>query len=384
MLLKNTDNSTIIVFLLILIFSLCQNILFYGIPIELPALINQLPEEWSLPAIFNLVSQGAAISLIIIFLLRHLTKSKSYETITIIIILLISIITFIILGLIWHKTIIINNKSHSIYFLFFSFIIYVCEYSGSLLFLPYLDRYKTIMMRAYFLGDGISSGTLAILGFVQDSEKTQYIPILTFANQTIFIEQTSSLGFSVETYFFILSFILFCSLISFLILSITKIGQDKSNENDESIKLIHNNNNEIEEEQESQINNKSFNISNNEFYLLAMFWSCFITFGFLPGLQTYALASYSHDIYQKQLFLLKYHICGSISALIYVAANGLNHIVYILLNIHFHEVSGEKGLFWSCFMVQCGTVLGAILNYMLTVHFQLFKERFPCHNYVCS
>ncbi|CAF1290574.1 unnamed protein product [Adineta steineri] len=217
------------------------------------------------------------------------------------------------------------------------------------------------MMRAYFLGDGISSGTLAILGFVQDSEKTQYIPILTFANQTIFIEQTSSLGFSVETYFFILSFILFCSLISFLILSITKIGQDKSNENDESIKLIHNNNNEIEEEQESQINNKSFNISNNEFYLLAMFWSCFITFGFLPGLQS-----------------------GSISALIYVAANGLNHIVYILLNIHFHEVSGEKGLFWSCFMVQCGTVLGAILNYMLTVHFQLFKERFPCHNYVCS
>ncbi|CAF4041745.1 unnamed protein product, partial [Adineta steineri] len=238
MLLKNTDNSTIIVFLLILIFSLCQNILFYGIPIELPALINQLPEGWSLPAIFNLVSQGAAISLIIIFLLRHLTKSKSYETITIKIILLISIITFIILGLVWHKTIIISNKSHSIYFLFFSFIIYVCKYSGSLLFLPYLDRYKTIMMRAYFLGDGISSGTLAILGFVQDSEKTQCIPILTFANQTIFIEQTSSLGFSVETYFFLLSFILFCSLISFLILSITKIGQDKSNENDESIKLI--------------------------------------------------------------------------------------------------------------------------------------------------
>ncbi|CAF4155083.1 unnamed protein product, partial [Adineta steineri] len=150
---------------------------------------------------------------------------------------------------------------------------------------------------------------LDILGFVQDYEKTQCIPILTFANQTIFIEQTSSLGFSVETYFFILSFILFCSLISFLILSITKIGQDKSNENDESIKLINNNNNEIEEEQESQINNKSFNISNNEFYLLAMFWSCFITFGFLPGLQTYALASYSHDNYQKQLFLLKYHIC---------------------------------------------------------------------------
>ncbi|CAF1128735.1 unnamed protein product [Adineta steineri] len=377
MLWKNTDNSTIIVFLLILIFSLCQNILFYGIPIELPALINQLPEGWSLPAIFNLVSQGAAISLIIIFLLRHLTKSKSYETMTIIIILLISIITFVILGLIWHKTIIINNKSHSIYFLFFSFIIYVCEYSGSLLFLPYLDRYKTIMMRAYFLGDGISSGTLAILGFVQDSEKTQCIPIITSANQTIFIEKTSSLGFSVETYFFLLSFILFCSLISFLILSITKIGQDKSNENDESIKLINNNKNEIEEEQES----------------------------FLPGLQTYALASYSHDIYQKTIvsieisYLLVQIFCaiysnitikrypnlvhifniiatlfliyifiiakmspcppfinnillgGSISALIYVAANGLNHIVYILLNIHFHEVSGEKGLFWSCFMV---------------------------------
>ncbi|CAF3930049.1 unnamed protein product [Adineta steineri] len=428
MLWKNIDNSTIIVFILLTIFSLSPNILFYGIPIELPALINQLPEGWSLPAIFNLISQGAIISLIIIFLLRHLTKSNSYETITIIITLLMSVITFITLGLFWHKTTIINNKFHSTYFLLFSFIIYVCDYSGSVLFLTYLDRYVSIMMRAYFLGDGISSAALAILGFVQDSEKTQCIPII-IGNKTVLTEQASSLVFSVRIYFFILSFIMFCSFISFLILSITKIGQDESNKNDESIKLINISDDQIDE-QHSQINNK--------LYFFAMFWSCFITYGFLPGLQTYALVPYSHDIYQKTIisieisYLLVQIFCaiysnitierypnlvhifniigtiliiyifiiakmspcppfidsillgGLISGLIYIIINGLSHIAYILLNIYFHKVSGEKGLFWSSVKVKCGIASGAIINYMLTVHFQLFKERFPCHDYVCS
>ncbi|CAF4290019.1 unnamed protein product, partial [Adineta steineri] len=72
---------------------------------------------------------------------------------------------------------------------------------------------------------------------------------------------------------------------------------------------------------------------------------------------------------------------GLISGLIYIIINGLSHIAYILLNIYFHKVSGEKGLFWSSVMVKCGIASGAIINYILTVHFQLFKERFPCHDY---
>ncbi|CAF1023720.1 unnamed protein product [Adineta steineri] len=55
------ENTTIIVFILITIFSLCQNILFYGIFIELPVIVDRLPEGWSLPATFNLITGKAGL-----------------------------------------------------------------------------------------------------------------------------------------------------------------------------------------------------------------------------------------------------------------------------------------------------------------------------------
>ncbi|CAF4343322.1 unnamed protein product, partial [Adineta steineri] len=169
-----------------------------------------------------------------------------------------------------------------------------CDYTGTLLFLPYIHRYESIMMRAYFLGDSISSGALAILGYTQDSAVSECI-LITDGNQTKAIEEISVLNYSIETYFSILSCIILFSLISFLILSISRIGQDKINENDETLTLIDVNN------QENQKSNRQFHLSDNVPYLFAMFWSCLITFGFLPALQTYALSSYSQDIYQKTI-----------------------------------------------------------------------------------
>ncbi|CAF4369112.1 unnamed protein product, partial [Adineta steineri] len=109
--------------------------------------------------------------------------------------------------------------------------------------------------------------------------KSECIPIVK-GNQTILIEKKSSLTFSIGTYFFILSSMMLSSLICFLILSITKIGQNKINENDEN-KILIEQDNQIEqtENKEDSINKRQFNLSNDIPYLFAMFWSCFTTYG---------------------------------------------------------------------------------------------------------
>ncbi|CAF0783433.1 unnamed protein product [Adineta steineri] len=203
------DNSTVIVFILITIFALCQSIFLCGIDIELPVMVPELPEGWSLPAIFNIVS------------------------------------------------------------------------------------------------DAIISGSLAGLAYAQNSPKSECISIIQ-GNQTILIEKKSPLTFSVETYFFIISGVMLSSLICFLILSITKIGQNKTNENDEN-KLLIEEDNQVEEieNKENSMNKRQFNLSNDISYLFAMFWCCFTTYGFLPGLQTYALLPYSPDIYQKTIIAVE-------------------------------------------------------------------------------
>ncbi|CAF4077743.1 unnamed protein product [Adineta steineri] len=424
------DNSTTIVFILITIFALCQTIYFCGIDIELPVIVHELPEGWSLPAIFKIVRTTAIISMIILLLLRHIINMHLYETISIIIILSISVVGFICLALTWNRTTLIDNKYHSIYFLFFTFVIYSCQYTGVLLFLPYIDRYKLVMIRAFFLGDAISSGSLAGLAYFQDSPKSECIPIVQ-GNQTILIEKKSSLTFSIGTYFFILSSMMLSSLICFLILSITKIGQNKINENDEN-KILIEQDNQIEqtENKEDSINKRQFNLSNDIPYLFAMFWSCFTTYA-------YALLPYSSDVYQKtiiaaeiayvlaqvfcaifsKLTVVKYpklvHIfnlistiliiwifiiakmspCpplinnallgGIISGLLYTIVNGLSHINFILLNVYFQEESGKTGLFWSCVTLQSGMTIGALISFMLTVYFNIFKERLACVDYQC-
>ena len=63
------------------------------------------------------------------------------------------------------------------------------------------------------------------------------------------------------------------SLISFIILSLTRMGQYVNNE---SIQLIDENN--PTEKIKNEMNNKQFWLPYNSLYLLAMFWSCFITY----------------------------------------------------------------------------------------------------------
>ncbi|CAF4437872.1 unnamed protein product, partial [Adineta steineri] len=110
-------------------------------------------------------------------------------------------------------------------------------------------------------------------------------------------------------------------------------GQDKINENDETLTLIDVNN------QENQKSNRQFHLSDNVPYLFAMFWSCLITFGFLPALQTYALSSYSQDIYQKTIvssevvYVLVQIMCAIYSNITVAAYPRLIYILNIIATV---------------------------------------------------
>lgn len=260
---------------MIAIFALSQNQNFLGINIELPILVDELPEGWRLPAIYNLVAHTAFVSIAIVFVLRHVFAKKSFESITIVILLMTSVIGFILLGLTWHKTVIINERHYSLYFLFFSFIIFVTDYCGGLLFLPYLSRYQSVMMRAFFLGDAISSGLLAVLGIIQNTAKTECISVMV-DNKTQFTEERSSPRLSVTSYFVILSMIIFISLIAFVALLMTRVGLVK---NDENLALIEGH--AVDQVQNEYVSTdvKRLWLSRHGFYLVAMFWTCFLTYG---------------------------------------------------------------------------------------------------------
>lgn len=76
-------------------------------------------------------------------------------------------------------------------------------------------------------------------------------------------------------------------------------------------------------------------------------------------------------------------IGGILSSIVWIVINAINNVIFILLNIYFHEVCGEQGLFWSGVMLQSGTFCGALLSYILTVYLNIFRSRFACVSYSC-
>lgn len=255
--------------------ALSENLNFNGINIELPILVEELPERWHLPAIFNLVAHTAFLTLGIFFLLQYLFKTKSYENTMLVIALMINIIGFISLGFTWNRTVIVNGKHYSFYFLFFSLIIFVTDYCRALLLLPYLHQYQPIIMRAFFLGDAMSAGLLAVLSMIQNTGTIECISGIV-DNTTHIFEHQYPPRFSVASYFGILSVIMLSSLTAFVVLLITRVGLTENDENSALIETVR-----VEQVQNeySATDIRQFWLSQHGLYLLAMFWTCFLSYG---------------------------------------------------------------------------------------------------------
>ena len=71
-------------------------------------------------------------------------------------------------------------------------------------------------------------------------------------------------------------------------------------------------------------------------------------------------------------------IGGILSSIVWILINSFSNFIFISLNTYFNEVSGRQGLLWSSIMTQCGMFSGAVLSYILTVHFNLFRSRSAC------
>jgi riboflavin transporter 2 len=95
--------------------------------------------------------------------------------------------------------------------------------TSSVTFLPFLDRYEPVYINAYFLGEALSSLFPALLGIAQGVGETSCVKN---ENGTL-VEYNSPARFSVRIYFLALAVIMLASLLSFIILCLTRIGRKK-------------------------------------------------------------------------------------------------------------------------------------------------------------
>lgn len=229
--------STIVVSTLVVFFVIGSWLNLSGIWIEFPLIVDELPEGWRLPAVMGLVANLANIGVVIIAVVRRFSRGRvTYEIPANIFILTTGTVVLVIIAFVWNKTTIFNGAPHSTYLMGLSLTLSLVDCTSSVTFLPFLDRYEPIYINAYFLGEALSSLFPALLGIAQGVGRTSCTPN---ANGTL-VEYSSPPRFSVRTYFLALSVVMLASLLSFIVLCLTRIGrrQDKLETDISTIKFV--------------------------------------------------------------------------------------------------------------------------------------------------
>ncbi|UJR20731.1 hypothetical protein I4U23_023850 [Adineta vaga] len=437
-----------IVYVLVALFGLGTWTNLAGVWIELPILVPVLPESWQLPAKLTLLISSANIFPITVVFASLIFKLNTAPfEIPVNFLLLCTSITFAIaFAYLWDRTAYLFDKEQSVYLMFLCFFTAIADCMSSTTFIPFLYRYESMYLNAYFTGEALTGLLPALFGVGQGIGKSD----CQFIDNGTYIEIQHQPRFSVRTYFLLLSSLPFLALVSFSILCIMETGRSKvespqinSKQSKSRVFILMDDINDIHiiENTIDTINRielrlkkrkkpnhpKKAILSKSGIYLFILFQASAILYGICPGLTTFSLNAYSATTFHYTIIISQFAypvialIGTSIPELssktiysIYITILGLfsyifltaklspcpplvnqtfGHIiiffVWVLIHLtgsyirismgnYFRRTLGHRGLVWFGVGTQLGSLIGAIISYILTNTFQLFQERNIC------
>ncbi|CAF1578882.1 unnamed protein product, partial [Didymodactylos carnosus] len=202
---------------LIIILNLSTWIDLNGLFIELPLMVQATPEKWTLPSTMSLVISLANIFPLTIIALKCWLGSRFTEIPFMYIIIGVGIIACTAIGVGWKITMFVFNAERSICLIIAVFSLAILDCSSSLVFLDYMKRFHTSFLTAMFFGESLTATMPTFLALLQGVGGE----ITCTRNNSVtnlFEPVYSEPRFSVSIFFFLLSGIITCSFIAFVIL----------------------------------------------------------------------------------------------------------------------------------------------------------------------
>ena len=160
------SNIRLPVYILVMVFGIASWIDINGVWVELPLLVNQLPESWGLPSYFVITTQVANIGPII-YVIANRCLGRVTQVPTIYIIIAVGAIATMLLAFLWQETTFVNGAMHSTALLTLVAFLALVDCTSSVAFLPYMARFKPHYMTAYYIGEGLSGLIPGIVSLIQ-------------------------------------------------------------------------------------------------------------------------------------------------------------------------------------------------------------------------
>ncbi|XP_055325666.1 riboflavin transporter 2-like isoform X2 [Sitodiplosis mosellana] len=264
--------------------------------LQLPLIISTMPEGWSMPAYMTVVVQSSnIISFAYVFYQKYAPK-KLNDAYLIYFTMSMGCLTAIGMAFFYQNTITINGKEHSIAYLIFVFLFATVGTVSSVLFLPFMGRFRECYLVSYMCGQGMNGLFTSILTLIQGIGVPECIP----DTDGKLIKYIPPARFGTQTFFLLVFGLLLISTIAFILLNKMEVckkelaagivmeGNEYYYENEDRHDVA------TGEVPENVLNLSTFNYVK---LLSAMVLIGFFGNGIFPGLQSYSSLPYGFLIY---------------------------------------------------------------------------------------
>lgn len=186
--------------------------------IQLPLLVNVLPESWYLASYLVIIIQIANIGPILYTVIQKLCPIP--DNIIIYMLLVVGVIAGVLMAFYYDITAYFLGQERSVVFFLIVFGFAMVGCTSSVLFMPYFGRFRDIYLITYLIGEGLSGLLPGVLGLIQGvGGNAQCVKNnKTSPDDPEFIEEHPLPRFSTETFFIIVSSLFIAALIAFILL----------------------------------------------------------------------------------------------------------------------------------------------------------------------
>ncbi|XP_068198043.1 solute carrier family 52, riboflavin transporter, member 3-A [Antennarius striatus] len=194
-----------------------------GLWVELPVIVNSLPEGWELPSYLTVIIQLANIGPLVVTVMHKLHPGLLKEKVIIYSILSIGVVSCILLIFLWDKTTIVAGASHSTAFFIITFFLSLVDCTSSVTFMPFMMQLPAKYITTYFIGEGLSGFIPGVVALAQgvgmakcvNSSETENQTAGNATLQTVYLPP----NFSPEVFFSLLAAMMCISLGAFVALN---------------------------------------------------------------------------------------------------------------------------------------------------------------------
>lgn len=214
-----------VVYMLVIVFAMASWIDINGVWVELPLLVQRLPEGWGLPSYMAVLIQMANIGPLLVTLYNYFApRSQGNGMLDIPIsygIIAVGTVACLLLALFWDSTSEIFGTEHSTALLALCFFLAFVDCTSSVVFLPFMALFRREYMTAFFIGEGFSGLVPSMAALVQGvgGNPKCNTTTNTTTNTTIVTPIYEEPRFAVEEFFIFLMALMSLSFLSLVILN---------------------------------------------------------------------------------------------------------------------------------------------------------------------